>query len=208
MSTSTDLVVAITDALIGAKDELSALDAVAGDGDMGVTFANGCAAILELLPTLEDSAPSAVMRGIGIEISKKAPSTAGTLVAFGLLAAAKDAGANGEPAADAASYARVLGVIADTISTRGKAVVGDQTIMDSLTPAAAAAAEVATAGGTTADAAVAAAKEVRLGAASTTGMTPKFGRASWLVDRAAGSPDAGASAAALVLEAVAQHLAP
>ncbi len=91
--TATDLVRAITDALIGAKDELTALDAVAGDGDMGVTFVAGCTAILEALPGLADAAPSAFLRTIGVEVNRKAPSTAGTLVAFGLLAAAKDAAA-------------------------------------------------------------------------------------------------------------------
>lgn len=204
---SVEIVRAITAALIGAKDELTALDAVAGDGDMGVTFVAGCTAILDVLATVSDAAPSAVLRAVGVETSRKAPSTAGTLVAFGLLAAAKDTAAD-ELDDTAASFARVLRVVADTVSSRGKSEVGDKTMVDALAPAAAAAREVAAAGGSRADAARAAAAAARTGADATFDLVPKHGRAAWLSGRSAGSPDAGAVAVAIALEAVAAVLAP
>ncbi len=102
----------------------------------------------------------------------------------------------------------MLTVVSDTISARGKSAVGDKTMVDALAPAAAAAQGVADAGGSRADAAEAAAAAARIGADSTSDLAPKHGRAAWLSERSAGSPDAGAAAVAIVLAAVAARLAP
>ena len=192
--------------LIEAKDPLNELDAFAGDGDLGLTMATGCTAVLEALADLADAPPSEVLRCVGTLFATKAPSTSGTLVAFALIAAAKDA-AGSEPDWDAASLARLLQVMATTIATRGKSSLGDKTIVDALAPAAEAASAAAAAGADLPAAAAQAAAAAAEGAARTAAMQPKHGRASWLSDRSAGHEDAGARAVAVALAGLAEAVA-
>jgi dihydroxyacetone kinase len=151
---ASDLAAGIATELAQAKDQLNELDGYAGDGDLGLTVAAGSAAVLDRLPALQDAPPSELLRSIGRELSRRAPSTSGTLVAFALVAAARDC-ATTEPRYDTASLARILRVITTTIATRGKSAPGDKTILDALEPATAAAAESAAAESAAAESAAA-----------------------------------------------------
>jgi phosphoenolpyruvate---glycerone phosphotransferase subunit DhaL len=191
--------------LAQAKDQLNELDAFAGDGDLGLTAATASSAILELLPDVTSAPGSELLKRIGRELSRRAPSTSGTLVAFGLLAAGRECAAQ-EPAYDAASLARILRVITTTVGTRGKSAVGDKTMLDALEPACIAAEAAAEQGVSAAAAARAAAAAAAAGAAATEGMQPRHGRASWLTERSAGHEDAGARLVAITLSSIAAGL--
>jgi dihydroxyacetone kinase len=201
VSRGRDLAAGIAAELAQAKDELNELDGYAGDGDLGLTVATACAAVLDLLQGLQDAPPSELLRRIGLELSRRAPSTSGTLVAFALIAAGRECAA-AEPGYDTASLARILRSITTTIATRGKSAPGDKTMLDALDPAAAAAESAAQAVSLPAAAQLVAATAAA-GAAATASMAPRHGRASWLADRSAGHEDAGARAAALALGALA-----
>jgi dihydroxyacetone kinase-like protein len=188
-----------------AKDQLNQLDGFAGDGDLGLTAATASSAILELLPGVTSAPASELLKRIGTELSRRAPSTSGTLVAFGLLAAGRESAAQ-EPAYDAASLARILRVITTTICTRGKSAVGDKTMVDALEPACTAAESAAAQGVSVAAAGRAAATAAATGAAATEGMQPRHGRASWLTERSAGHEDAGARLVAITLSSIASGL--
>lgn len=179
-------------------DELNALDGLAGDGDLGVTMTIAATSVEELLPTLGSLEAGAVLRECGMTIARKAPSTAGTLVATGLLRAG---GALAEdPKADLGAC---LAAAQKGIAERGGAELGSKTMLDALAPAAHASAgetDVATAAGR----AAAAAAE---GARATTTMTPQHGRAGWLAERSMGHEDAGARLVAVILEAIARSVA-
>ncbi|HEY1916204.1 MAG TPA: DAK2 domain-containing protein [Streptosporangiaceae bacterium] len=162
---ASDLAAGIATELAQAKDQLNELDGYAGDGDLGLTVAAGSAAVLDRLPALQDAPPSELLRSIGRELSRRAPSTSGTLVAFALVAAARDC-ATTEPRYDTASLARILRVITTTIATRGKSAPGDKTILDALEPATAAAAESAAAESAAAESAAAESAAAESAAAS------------------------------------------
>ena len=66
-------------------DELGRLDAEAGDGDLGVTATNAAAAILDVLSSFDGNDLADLLSECGTAVSRKAPSTAGTLLATGLL---------------------------------------------------------------------------------------------------------------------------
>jgi dihydroxyacetone kinase len=209
VSRASDLAALIAADLAQAKDQLNELDGYAGDGDLGLTVAAGCAAVLDLLPGLAAAPASELLRRIGLELSRRAPSTSGTLIAFGLIAAGRECAA-AEPGYDTASLARILRVITTTIATRGKSAPGDKTMLDALEPAAAAAESavgsvgpVVAAAASLPAAARAAADAAVAGAAATAAMSPRHGRASWLAERSAGHQDAGARAVALALGALA-----
>ena len=191
-------------ALRERADELNALDAVAGDGDLGVTVTLAVDAVREALAGLAPGAPvDEVLRTIGRTVAQRAPSTSGTLLAFAVLAAAKvDPAADESMAGPGAALPR-LDAAVETIASRGKVAVGDRTMLDALAPAVDAwrATIEADAGADARAVLRAAAEAAAIGAASTASMEPTVGRAGWLKDRAMGHPDAGASLIAMAFEA-------
>jgi len=187
----------VAEQVAGRADELNRLDAEAGDGDLGVTATNASKAILELLPSLHGKELPEVLKACGMAISREAPSTAGTLIATGLLGASRTAAEISSSGAE--NLARLLDASQAAIASRGKAEVGSKTMLDALVPAAAAASSVANVGGTFSQALKAAAEAADQGAIATATMPPRFGRAAWLADRSAGHEDAGARLVAIIL---------
>ena len=188
------LVTAVATDLIEHRDDLNRLDGVAGDGDLGLTVTTAAQALLDLAPSLDGLAEAEQIRRCGAEIARRAPSTGGTLIAFGFLAAARAGVDETLPAGErAAAY---LDAAATAIATRGQVAPGDRTMLDALRPAADALAGGAAAAAAAADA----------GAAATATMAAKVGRAGWLADRATGHEDAGARLVALAFAAAARHI--
>ncbi len=91
------------------------------------------------------------------------------------------------------------------IKQRGKAEVGDKTIVDALQPAVEAAKEAAP-NGSVAEVIRAAAEAAREGAESTVPLTARKGRASYLGARAEGHQDPGATSTYYLLDAAARTL--
>lgn len=182
-----------------SADELNRLDGEAGDGDLGVTMATASSIIIALLPDLEGKTTAAALRSCGLALARGAPSTAGTLIATGLLraAGAAESRAAGAPAA---AFAVLLDAGCRGIAERGKAEVGSKTMLDALVPASIAAARSASAGETIETAFALAADAADEGARATTTMRAVHGRAGWLSERSAGHEDAGARLVAIALQ--------
>jgi phosphoenolpyruvate---glycerone phosphotransferase subunit DhaL len=199
-----DLVLAVATDLASRRDELNRLDAVAGDGDLGLTAATAAAALIELAPGLEGLAEADAIRRCGRELASKAPSTGGTLVAFALMAAGK---VEVEPAAAPLTRAvAYLEAAVATIETRGGAKPGDRTMLDALVPAASAMRAAAERGAPPLEAAREAASAADAGAGATASMAATVGRAGWLADRAQGHEDAGARLISMAFAAAAEFL--
>ena len=168
-------------ALLDQEAELTRLDQVVGDGDLGTALARGARAWLQ---DPIDGSAALLLRRLSEYARREIGGTSGPLYAAGLLRASERlADGDGWP------HAFVAGV--EAIKELGGAAVGDRTMIDALEPAAAAA-------GDGLDAAVRAA---RSGAASTTERAARRGRSSYLGDRVRGHPDPGAVAVVVWLEA-------
>jgi dihydroxyacetone kinase len=193
------IVRAIATDLLDRKDELNRLDAVAGDGDLGLTVTTAANALLELAPSLEVLPEADAIRRCGTEIARRAPSTGGTLIAFALMAAAKAVVAPEAPRLErAAAY---LDAAAASVAQRGQVTVGDRTMLDALRPATDAMRLAADLGLDGPAALREAAAAAHTGAVATASMAAKVGRAGWLADRAAGHEDAGARLIAMAFDA-------
>ena len=179
--------------LESCADELRDLDAALGDGDLGVTVTSGCRAVREALRELGDEVlPSQVLKTTAGAFAKANPSTMAALVGGALLAAARQLGDASELDGEAALA--VGRTAAESIATRGKAQVGDKTILDALVPsldAMAAAPDAPLAAG------IAAAREA---VDRTRSLQSMRGRASWLGERSKGQQDPGATAYLRFLE--------
>ena len=182
--------------------ELSRLDGVAGDGDLGQTLAVGLGAMAGKLAAAQPADVGEVLTLAGATLSRAAPSTFGTLLGLGLRAAGRQA--SGSPDLDAAGFVAILTTLADTISARGQVTPGQRTMLDAILAARLAAERAAAEPGAPLPAVLrAAAGGSADGAAATAAMRPAVGRAGWIGDRVIGSPDAGATAITMILAALA-----
>jgi dihydroxyacetone kinase-like protein len=189
------------DAVASSTAELNRLDGFAGDGDLGITMSAAAAALKQALAANQQTEPEKLLAACGAAIARHAPSTSGTLVATGFLRAAKVVGIPGDSVqvlADAFQAAQ------EGIQARGKAAVGDRTIVDGLQAVCTSLQGSSSAGLDLAEALQAAAGAACAATDATVAMEPKIGRASWVPDRAKGHPDAGCAMLAIALRAVAE----
>jgi dihydroxyacetone kinase-like protein len=185
-------------------ERLGELDSTLGDGDLGLTMSKGFGALPEIAAALDDPVPGKRLAKAGMKLGNVVPSTMGTLMASGFLSGGK---ALGEvDSVGPVEYAAFLTGFAEGLSKRGKATEGDRTVLDALWPAARAATAVAHAGSALADVATAAAEAAEAGVEATKTMVPKHGKAAVHAAAAAGLPDQGALAGALLIRAWADYL--
>jgi dihydroxyacetone kinase-like protein len=182
------------------KDELTALDAAIGDADHGANMARGFTAVQGKLASLKSQDIGAIFKTVAMTLISTVGGASGPLYGtFFLQAAASTAGKTSLNHQDlfTAFQAGLQGLV-----NRGKAVVGDKTMVDAWVPAVAALQphdDISLAKAL--DRAVAAAKQ---GAESTVPLVARKGRASYLGERSAGHKDPGAVSTILLLEALQQ----
>ena len=182
---------------------LTKLDSEIGDGDHGNNMHRGFQAALERLEGTESSTPADVLKAVSMALISKVGGAAGPLYGTAFLRASTALADKEQVSADAAAGA--IEAALGGVKQRGKAEVGDKTIIDALEPAAGAAKEAAGEGSLAGvfGAAALAAKE---GAESTVPLTARRGRASYLGARAQGHQDPGATSTYLLLDAAARSL--
>jgi dihydroxyacetone kinase-like protein len=121
--------------LEACADELNALDAVLGDGDLGVTMVRGAKSVQSELANLPDDVGMALFK-CAQAFTKISGSTLGTLLATGLMSAAKTTkGCREVPWNE---FSSLLAGARETMSTRSQGQLGDKTILDALDAARAA----------------------------------------------------------------------
>ena len=182
---------------------LTKLDSEIGDGDHGNNMHRGFQAALDRLNTADPSTPADVLKAVSMALISKVGGAAGPLYGTAFLRASTALGTKEEVSAGDAAEA--LEAALGGIKQRGKAEVGDKTIVDALEPAAEAA-KGAAGEGSVAGVFRAAAGAAEEGAESTVPMTARRGRASYLGARAQGHQDPGATSTYLLLDAAARTL--
>ncbi len=182
---------------------LTQLDAAIGDADHGANMDRGMKAV-KALDAASFANAGSYLKKAGMTLVSTVGGASGPLYGTFLLrfagALPTDDGATAEQVG-AALRAGVEGIVA-----RGKAVVGDKTMVDALTPALAAYDEAVAGGGDTATGLAAAAAASAQGRESTTPLVARKGRASYLGERSAGHVDPGATSVTMLLECAAETL--
>ncbi len=178
------------------------LDRAIGDGDHGENMDRGFSAILEKLDAEPPATPGAAFKLAAMTLMSKVGGAAGPLYGTAFLRAATAAGDAAE--LDSGALVAALTAARDGVVARGKAEVGEKTMIDAWTPAVDAAAQAAGAGAEPGAVLSAAAKAAESGAVSTDPLIARKGRASYLGERAIGHRDPGAASSALLLRAAAQ----
>jgi dihydroxyacetone kinase-like protein len=188
-----------------AQAELDRLDAVAGDGDHGVTMVLGWRAVSAALGDVGAATPGEALR-LAAAAFADVGGSAGPLWGTALLRAGRALG--DRPELDTAALAAAAAAASEGLQARGRCSEGDRTLVDAMAPAARALAAAAGAGLDPCAALRAAADGAAAGAAATAELVPRRGRAARAPARARGHEDAGAHAAAIFWAAAAGDSAP
>jgi dihydroxyacetone kinase-like protein len=183
------------------RDELIALDAKVGDSDLGITMNAAFEAASNTVATMDDSPMGKQFMMAGAAMAKAAPSTMGTLTATGFMRGGKALGESSEiGAAEMATFWRAY---ADGIAERGKAKLGDKTVLDVLVPIADSLEASLAAGLSLADATNKASSDAKAALEATKDLVAQHGKAAAFADKSKGLQDAGSTVAALLIETVA-----
>ncbi|SDQ49851.1 dihydroxyacetone kinase subunit DhaL [Quadrisphaera sp. DSM 44207] len=186
--------------------ELTDLDRAIGDADHGANLDRGLRAVVAALDGEAGSAatPAALLRAVGMTLVSSVGGASGPL--YGTFFLRFGAAAGEAQELDAAVLAAAFRAGLEGVVARGKAQVGDKTMVDALAPAVEAL-EGAVASGQDAGAALATAVAAgEQGRESTVALQARKGRASYLGERSAGHADPGATSAVLLLRAAASAL--
>ncbi len=185
-------------------DELRDLDAALGDGDLGVTIELGANAMLTYLSTQDELDVGRMLAKMGMDINKVNPSTFGTLLASAFMGAGK--AVQSKTDLNAGDLLAMGNGAIDAIRKRGKAEVGDKTMLDALVPAVEAYRGSLSCDNEIIQALVNAAAASEKGMKDTATMKAKFGRVSWRPDGGIGMKDGGATAMYLLVSSCTKYL--
>ena len=185
------------DALASQKDFLTELDSAIGDADHGINITRGFAIVADKLATEVDKDLGALFKLAGMTLMSSVGGASGMLYGNFFLRAAVSVGS--KDALSPIELVQVLESGRDGIVQRGRAELGDKTMIDVWTPALAAL-EASIAAGEALpialDACVTAAEQ---GVAATIPLQARKGRASYLGERSISHQDPGATSSYIIL---------
>ena len=110
-----------------SADELNAAEGLLGDGDLGITMVRGFREIIEVRDSLPDDVGMALFQ-CAKAFTKSSGSSYGTLLATGLMSVAKKK--KGQQEIQVEEISALLNDALDAMKQRGKAELGDKTVLD------------------------------------------------------------------------------
>jgi dihydroxyacetone kinase phosphoprotein-dependent L subunit len=191
----------VTQTILDNETYFGELDAVVGDGDFGYSLARGFEIVKEDWPNIDRSDPGTFLVKIAGTVSARIGGTSGPIWGTAILRAG--AQLRGKDEFDHEDVVRALRASVEGIKARGKAELGEKTLMDALVPAIDTLEAESAAAKPSAEVVRAMATTAREAAENTKTMQARRGRASYTGERSIGSVDAGAMAIAVLLEKLA-----
>lgn len=191
-----EMIAAVTRRVEGQRERLNRLDANLGDGDHGTSIAAAFALAVEQVAALDQPEPAEIWLATAKALMNGMGGASGAL--FGTLFLKGVAPARGKGALTKLDVEAMWRAGLDGVKARGKAGVGDKTMVDALQPAV----DAFAASDDFSGAWPAAAEAARAGAEASAAMIARQGRAKFLGERSIGHQDAGATTIALMFEAI------
>lgn len=191
---------AINTAIISHEAEIESLDRAIGDGDHYINIKRGAASVIDMLDALRPLTPDAALQQIGMKLLSAVGGASGPLLAsffIGMAALIKHNGGKDNLSIAAAFAAGVQGIM-----QRGKANLGEKTMLDVLIPVANCFTTQAAAGQSRAAICADVQQAATAGLMATRDLLATKGRAASLGERSRGHLDAGAKSCQVMIEAV------
>lgn len=184
-------------------EEVAALDQAIGDGDHVTNLRRGLETLLRAAADWEAMDWPDLLQKSGMSLMSSIGGASGSLYGTLFMAMGKALKA---PEGSAGSLAHGFAQGVQAMKQRGKADVGDKTMLDVLIPVAQAWTAATETQSPPAVTRQAIAEAARAGCESTRDMVAGKGRASFLGERARGYLDPGARTSQLMIEAIVRHL--
>lgn len=199
----TEQIISVIDAIYSAitnhEADIESLDRAIGDGDHYINMRRGTEAIVNMKEEIATLEPADALNKIGMKLLSTIGGASGPLFASFFLNMSKTLKINGDSSLLEIAAAFAAGVQA--IMQRGKADVGEKTMLDVLVPVSTTFTQMAAKEATTADICDALCKVASDGLESTREMIATKGRAAGLGERAIGHLDAGAKSCEVMIHA-------
>ena len=192
---------AYTAVIADNKEYLTQLDAAIGDADHGANMDRGFQAALAKLPGVSDKDIGTILKTVGMTLVSTVGGAGGPL--YGTLFMQMGTSSAGKLELTLADWVDALEAGVNGVVMRGKANLGDKTMVDTLSPALVTLKEAAANGTPLQKALVKSAEAAQQGMIATIPLVAKKGRASYLGERSAGHQDPGATSSYLLLRAAA-----
>ncbi len=186
------------------KDYLTELDAAIGDADHGVNMNRGFQKVLTILPTVINEDIGAIFKKVSMTLISSVGGASGPL--YGTLFLKLSTAFAGKWELNDQDMVIFFRSAVDGIVTRGKAQLGDKTMLDTLIPASEAFQGAIAQGETMEKALELAINSAELGMRNTIPLIARIGRASYLGDRSINHQDPGATSVYLLLLSLGQTL--
>ena len=183
------------------KDHLVQLDAAIGDGDHGTNMTRGFEAVVQALDADAGSSPGKLLILAGRTLVSTVGGASGPLYGTLFMQIGKETA--GKLELTLKDWIAALDSAINGVMMRGKANLGDKTMLDTLIPALNTLKDCSANGAHLPDALNAAEKSAEEGMLSTTPLVAKKGRASYLGERSAGTQDPGATSSYYLLKTAA-----
>jgi len=188
--------------MVSKQDLLTQADKAIGDGDHGIGMTRGFEAVLQKLNQKNFDSVGAMLQNIGTTLLMSIGGAAGAI--FGTWFRGAATSLMDKMIFDSDALAGMLTDGLTAVKDRGKAKLGDKTMVDALEPAACDA--TAMKGHPLGEALAAATKAAQDGMENTKNMVATMGKAKTLGARAIGYPDPGALSTYLILSLMTEYL--
>ncbi len=183
------------------KQYLTELDSAIGDADHGINMDRGFQAVVGKLDSAPGNDIGALFKTVGMTLVSTVGGAGGPL--YGTFFLQFGAAMAGKTELTTEDWAAALDSAVSGVQARGKAELGDKTMLDALIPARDAFADAAAEGAELPAALLRSADAAEHGMTATIPLVARKGRASYLGERSAGHQDPGATSSALLLRTAA-----
>jgi len=181
---------------------LTELDSAIGDADHGANMVRGFNAVINKMPEISDKDIGTIFKTVGMTLLSTVGGAGGPL--YGTLFLQAGMKTAGKMELSLADWTEAVDAALSGIVMRGKAQVGDKTMVDALTPALNSLKESVQENLPIHKALDASAEAAKKGMEATIPLVARKGRASYLGERSAGHQDPGATSSYLILKAAAE----
>ncbi len=182
------------------KDYLTELDAAIGDADHGINMNRGFQKVKQQLTSLADRDIETILKTVSMTLISATGGASGPL--YGTFFLRASMAVKGKSQLDSQDAIALLQAGLDGVVQRGKAKLGDKTMVDALTPAVNNFKAAIFANNDQLEGLKQAVNGAEDGMKSTIPLVAKKGRASYLGDRSVGHQDPGATSSYLLLKSL------
>lgn len=199
---ASDWIRAFAAAVAANKEYLTELDSAIGDADHGININRGMQAVLGKIDGTSQDDVGAMLKTVGMTLVSTVGGAGGPL--YGTLFLQMGTASAGKAELSADDWAAALAAGVAGVRSRGKAELGDKTMVDALVPAVEALQAALADGAAFDDALRRSAQAAQEGMKATIPLVARKGRASYLGERSAGHQDPGATSSWLLVLAAAE----